>query len=303
MGGGFVKNPNKLPKIRDVLSNALGEIIGSGSKELGEALADRVRYFRWRSAVSIMEKAKKFAKERGVKARHIPLGFLIPFIEQSSLIDEESELSEMWANLLVSSMSEYSAEMIAFTKMLSELTPRGAKILRYLMNQEKGQYSRLVHPETTTTRHIKEVIEDEFDPHDVEGSGQRVVGALTMNGFSLMVLNVEVGGESSDFVTEFELEVNSNDNSLDLLKRQGLIEIINIDWIEVDGYAYSAVSALVTPLGLSFYCDCAGVRKTWEPDAKKEKVRSKKPKRSPSSKAQRNKTKRSKNVDGKKMNR
>src|ERR1700724_2108638 len=76
-------------------------ILGSLAK-IGDLFSDKVRLLRFKSAVKTLNRAAEIAKEKGISPNTIPIKFLVPFIEDCSLEEEESPLIEQWASLLAS---------------------------------------------------------------------------------------------------------------------------------------------------------------------------------------------------------
>jgi len=77
-------------------------MLGSPAKELSELIADRVRFWRWKSAIRIMGRAKEIREGEGIQKNGVSLKFFLPFVEEVSKESEiDDEISEMWAHLLV----------------------------------------------------------------------------------------------------------------------------------------------------------------------------------------------------------
>lgn len=77
----------------------------------------------------------------------IPLKFLVPFLESASLEEPDSDLVRIWANLLVSSAENYSADNVYYVRIVSQISsisarlfeeiigPRGPKSVLFSMEQ------------------------------------------------------------------------------------------------------------------------------------------------------------------------
>jgi Abortive infection alpha len=76
-------------------------VLGPSGRELGELVADRVRFWRWRQLVKIMKRAAEIKKRRRRKQIDVPLKFFLPFVEEASK-ESDDALVELWANLLAS---------------------------------------------------------------------------------------------------------------------------------------------------------------------------------------------------------
>lgn len=112
-------------RIRDLL----GTLLAPAVAEASGAIADQVRLYRWQRAVRILEKAREFANDHGVKKCDVPIKFLVPFLERASTEDDE-RLEVQWARLLVSAANDYDATKQLLADCLSRMGYREAKVLR-----------------------------------------------------------------------------------------------------------------------------------------------------------------------------
>lgn len=100
--------------------------------EASDFLSDKIRFFRWKSAAKTISRAREIAKQRGVEPQEIPLKFLVPFLEKSSLEDEDSPLIEGWANLLVGASQDFNTKHKIYIDILSVIGGKEAKFLKEL---------------------------------------------------------------------------------------------------------------------------------------------------------------------------
>jgi hypothetical protein len=70
--------------------------------EATDFLSDKIRYYRFKSAMKTVMRAKEINAQSGISPNEIPLKFLVPFLEDCSLEEEDSPLIEQWAKLLSS---------------------------------------------------------------------------------------------------------------------------------------------------------------------------------------------------------
>lgn len=70
--------------------------------EIGDLFSDKVRFLRFKSAAKTLNRAAEIAKEQGISPKAIPMKFLVPFIEDCSLEEEDSPFIDQWAALLAS---------------------------------------------------------------------------------------------------------------------------------------------------------------------------------------------------------
>lgn len=120
-----------LPKtIIEKVDAFLRTLLGPASNEIGELLADRIRFRRFRNQVRMLQTAQDFLDAAGLKAKEIPLRTLVPLVEKASL-EEHPDLQKMWATLLanVSQGSMGTALHSVCINVLSNISPLEAKIL------------------------------------------------------------------------------------------------------------------------------------------------------------------------------
>jgi len=108
----------------------LEKIVGPPLEELGGLLADRVRLFRLKKQVEILEKARKILLDKGINPRKVSLKTLVPILEEGSLEEDES-MSDRWASLLATAADPSSTISVqpSFPEVLKELSPKEALIL------------------------------------------------------------------------------------------------------------------------------------------------------------------------------
>ena len=80
----------------------LNAILGPASSEVGELIADNIKFVRWKNALKILEKAQKEMEIRGIQSKEIPLKILFPILEGASLESDDENLQAKWSNLLTS---------------------------------------------------------------------------------------------------------------------------------------------------------------------------------------------------------
>lgn len=122
----------KLTKpVLDKTEKFMTAIFGSSAKEMGELIADKIRYKRLINQVDIFNKARIILEKNGINPRQLNLKTLVPLLEFSSL-EEEELLQEKWANLIanISSSPESGLEP-KLVKTLSNMSSLEAQVLDY----------------------------------------------------------------------------------------------------------------------------------------------------------------------------
>lgn len=113
----------KLPeKSINEASKFLQRLLGPALEGL-DLFSDKVRIIRFENAIKIINRAKEICKKEKIKVENIPIKFLVPFLEQASLQDDE-DVTEIWARLLTSAASDYDPILMIIKDSLSRLTSK-----------------------------------------------------------------------------------------------------------------------------------------------------------------------------------
>lgn len=232
-----------LPKeITGELANFVGRILGPLG-DTADLLSDKIRFVRYQSALKVMRLAKEMAEAADLEPKQVPLKFLVPFLEQCSLEDEDSELIERWAKLLVSAVTEHDPYHSAFVDILSQIGPNEANLLKHIWKRRKDEgFDKLkalltIYGEDTGSYYGSKAISlDEWERD----------GFLIMAGSSISKHNEQTT----------ELREN-NIKSLSILERQNLIKIkaASGKHSKTDMQVF-VVNAALTPLGYDFVSAC-----------------------------------------------
>jgi hypothetical protein len=106
---------------------------------IGDWIADareRLKVHRLQALMAVAEKARKEIEDRGEKPREIPFKALLPMLDKASLEAADDEvLTTAWGTLIASASLDYDPEVIAFSRILSELSPRECVILQRIFGQ------------------------------------------------------------------------------------------------------------------------------------------------------------------------
>lgn len=106
------------------------KVSGSPAAELGELLADKVRYRRWKNQVRIVNKATKYAQDAGIDPQSVKLTVLTPLLENAANEEDES-MADLWAALLANAASRDGTEVSpSFPATLARLSPMDAQVLQ-----------------------------------------------------------------------------------------------------------------------------------------------------------------------------
>ena len=102
---------------------------------------DKLKYQRWEQQVALMEKANRKMKERGLQAptQAIPMKIAIPLF-QASCLENDDDLQELWANLLVNGADKDSGIRMRrfYISLLQDLNAFDALVFNKLYSVKCG---------------------------------------------------------------------------------------------------------------------------------------------------------------------
>jgi len=114
--------------------NFLNLLVPDFVKQLGGILGDQVRYWRFKNACNIANKAKKLIDDSGLKVEKVPLKILSPLLESASL-EEDEFLRDKWAKMLANATTSKISIKPVYVEILKELSPLEVKILDVIFNE------------------------------------------------------------------------------------------------------------------------------------------------------------------------
>lgn len=93
-----------------------------------DLLSDKVRIIRFENAIKTINRAQEICKKEKIKIEKIPINFLVPFLEQVSLQDDD-DVKEIWARLLTSAASDYDPILMVIKDSLARMTSKEVGII------------------------------------------------------------------------------------------------------------------------------------------------------------------------------
>jgi hypothetical protein len=134
-------------------SAALGRVFKGPLVQIAGMVDDQLRAWRWERQLRLIDRAERIMRERGMKAptRELPLDFSWRLLQQAT-IQEDSELQEMWAQLLVNAgdASTSTEPRAAFVQILSELTAFDARNMAVLAEGTLNHQGKVSTPNLET---------------------------------------------------------------------------------------------------------------------------------------------------------
>jgi hypothetical protein len=169
------KTIGKALEVTQEFGRFISRYTGSSLESAFGIFADKLKYLRWERQVRLMKRANQFLKEQGLDrpTREIPVKFAVPLFQSSSL-EEDDYIQDLWAKLLVNAANNESGVEInrAYIDILERLSPLEAKIMNviysipYELMQHRGvatgylPFSAKEFPERSEKRDIKDPNEE-----------------------------------------------------------------------------------------------------------------------------------------------
>jgi hypothetical protein len=132
---GHMAEDNPALKIAVGASDLLNKLLGPGAAQLGQVLGYKLYPYTVKNFVTTMKKTKRLLRAAGLPANPVPPRFLLPFVENSSIEDNDS-LQEMWAGLLATASQQGDSVSPSFIETLKQLTPDEARYFEKLRTKD-----------------------------------------------------------------------------------------------------------------------------------------------------------------------
>lgn len=127
----------------DVAKNFVDKLVSPSIEELGLLVKDQVSLWRFNNQVKILNKAKSICEKNQINIKSIPAKLLCPYLENSSLEDDD-ELQDKWAILLVNMVdSKQNIQNHVFPYILSQLSKDEFNLLESVLIEKKRRISEL----------------------------------------------------------------------------------------------------------------------------------------------------------------
>jgi hypothetical protein len=133
----------------DKMADLLHSLAGPLAEEIGAIFGDKLRVYRVKNLISTMRKTERILREAGLPPNAVPPRLLLPIIETSS-VEENETLQEMWAGLLATASHESDSVSPSFVETLKQLTPYEARYLERIFDKE----ANFVGPRTNYLKHV-----------------------------------------------------------------------------------------------------------------------------------------------------
>ena len=123
------------------IESILKTLAGPAAEEFGFALRDSVRMYRFKRQVRLFKQFEKICSDANIKPQSVKLPLLFDIIERAS-VEDDDELQDLWANLLVNAANPARKTMVsrAFPEILKQLSKQEAIFLSAAYETTGEQY-------------------------------------------------------------------------------------------------------------------------------------------------------------------
>jgi Abortive infection alpha len=231
--------------------------------------ADVLRLQRAEVAYEIAKIAKRTAEVEAIDLKPPPTKFLVPFLEQASLEDQDTELHTRWAALLLSASTNYEARHLTFIDLLSRMSSQELALLEEVCVGDP-LFPLTMYPDGHIEQNQRAAEKGSFffNIGDSSKEKNRQLFPEFLSATKLTysrVMHVTIGGlaDMQDLYTDFGGPLSQKYPSLEILERERLVEFRRV---RASGAAAEVAYFSVTNLGVDFIRDCSpsgreGVRK------------------------------------------
>lgn len=110
------------------------KVITPPLEEVGLLLSDKVKLWRFKNQVNIVNKAEAYLKANNIKTKKVSLKIMAPLLEGAAM-EEEENLQDKWAALLANTVCENSqVNTTLYSHILSQLTQEDADFFEFIFN-------------------------------------------------------------------------------------------------------------------------------------------------------------------------
>ena len=126
-----------------VAKDFVDKLIMPSIEETGLLLKDHVAKWRFQNQVKILNKAKEYCESNNISPKQIQLKVLCPFLDYSSM-EEDEVLQDKWAILLSNLVdSEQNIENHVFPYVLSQLSSNEFLVLEKVYDDKESSILQL----------------------------------------------------------------------------------------------------------------------------------------------------------------
>jgi len=121
----------------DIAEKFIGKLVYPATEELGLLAKDGVSLWRFKRNVRLFNKAKEICEKNKIDPKKLPLKLLVPFMELSSL-EEDDKMHDVWATLLSNMVdSEQSLQNYVFPHLLSQISLNEYRLIEEIAKKQR----------------------------------------------------------------------------------------------------------------------------------------------------------------------
>jgi hypothetical protein len=198
----------------------------------------------------------------------VPAKFLIPFLENASLEDPDSELVNLWAGLLVSSAGNYSGDNVYYVRLLSQMSSIQAQLFEAIIGERgPGSVEATMDNIFAGFRHdfLLDLIVTRFgrakrSPRTLSSAWSIISRLLNVEG--LVIEHIDLGrkGEPDDYASgapPYSYYDDKRANDFDILTGLGILNYTDTGYFVLgEQWDVKVMSYYVSRLGLKFATAC-----------------------------------------------
>ncbi|MEA5467214.1 Abi-alpha family protein [Leptothoe sp. PORK10 BA2] len=185
----------------------LQALLGPAMEEAGQIFADRVRYWRWKNALSMLEQVNQTLLAKGITPQQIPLKTLMPIMEGIAVEEESENLKAKWVNLISNAAAGQSIHP-KYIKLFSDLDSIDAIVLDTVFCLHESKEDDMIRQYFDSSKVMTEEREDKplFDyPDSYEGNLAVVFMAEYLKDIQEKKLDYEIVAESIRYLEQLNL--------------------------------------------------------------------------------------------------
>jgi len=256
------------------IAKGLSSIVAIPSAEVGNYIADKIRFLRFKSLLKVLKKAEKMCEQEGTKLKAPAIKFLVPFAEAASLEEEDDDnIQSLWANLLKNSDKIEIADGLMFVNFLKNIGHREVKFLKEIVEGGRARtnamfisFHNAIDAEFLEKESYKVLLERLPDDFDYNFLADLVVDLSECTGVIFLEICL-LGDDENGDVVEYCNDVNwearkERMKAITVLQSLGIVEKFDFKYISVPRLSESAELFVkgyrLTSAGVSFYEACNG---------------------------------------------
>lgn len=256
------------------IAKGLSSIIAIPAAEIGNYIADKVRFLRFRSLLKVLKKAEKLCEEQRTSLKAPALKFLVPFAESASLEEEDDDdIQEMWANLLINSDNLEIADGLMYINFLKNIGHREVKFIREIVEGGRARTNAMFisfhnaeDAEFIDRNSYEILIERLPEFFDYGYLADLIVDLSECTGVvysEVCLIGEDEFGDSVEYCSDVNWNLrNERAKSAAVLQSLGILEKFDFKYIKVPILSDSAelfiMGYRLTPAGIAFYEACNG---------------------------------------------